>query len=640
MSFLRRFFIFSGLLSPFTVVAQSVSVDSGKPWESLAVRLENSVKGIDAAKLPQANSYRQKLLDAIAGFERDLDTGGKPEVLQSWQRYLKFEDLREKLAVPENGKLDYRELATHSIKLADRLTRYQPGMERREHVRLRTAARELSQIAQMQPAEQSLKSLDGQIKNLAKLLREQTSSELTPEACCAASFILTYLQVAGQLPEIQFELRQRFNQANVQTHLSAAMFTKALESPVSKSGPVDECILGTRVIGTSNTTGSVRGELLPSSGDFRIALRMETHVTSNSIGYSYPVKVHTNSNAAVLASKLLVLSEQGIRAEPAVAEADLRSNIRGIEHPLRIVRRIASKKAAEKQPQSVAVAKGLIEAETTRSFNEQVDQQLSQRKPSPLLQEVNRLLNSFGLPEPSRYLHSDGKYARVFLHSGERWQACAPRAAPEFPSDMAATLQIHESAVDNAAATIFAGRTYKGKQFEDLFDSLAERLASGLGTPKRESGKPTNEETKNDNEEAQQDKEEPPIEIQFHTFRPIIFEAREGKLRVGLHGVKFTSGNRSIEKEMTISATYQPKVDGRKTWLQREGDAEISFGRERLSIRESALRTVIKRQLADRFPEQILHRKLEIPSQLKKAVGPLTVRWIDAKQGWLSIGLK
>ncbi len=125
--------------------------------------------------------------------------------------------------------------------------------------------------------------------------------------------------------------------------------------------------------------------------------------------------------------------------------------------------------------------------------------------------------------------------------------------------------------------------------------------------------------------------------IQFSAFRPVVFEARDGKLRLGLRGDRFESEGRKLTRPLQITAVYRP-VRGPNGWyFELEGKAEVDFpGRKKLSVGEVALRTTIQRKLADKFPERILDRALPLPDRLR-AVGPLAVQHLDANNGWLTV---
>ncbi len=57
---------------------------------------------------------------------------------------------------------------------------------------------------------------------------------------------------------------------------------------------------------------------------------------------------------------------------------ELQTSINQIEHRLRIVRRIATRKAAEQQPEANAIGQGRLQSRLAKQFNDQIEQQLVQ----------------------------------------------------------------------------------------------------------------------------------------------------------------------------------------------------------------------------------------------------------------------
>lgn len=139
--------------------------------------------------------------------------------------------------------------------------------------------------------------------------------------------------------------------------------------------------------------------------------------------------------------------------------------------------------------------------------------------------------------------------------------------------------------------------------------------------------------------------DEPPFEIDFSRVRPIIFEARDQRIRLGIRGTRFAQGHRELKRPMEITAVYAPATtpNGRMV-LTREGDVDIDFpGGRRLTVSETGLKAAMIKKFADIFPAILLDQPLQVPDTVK--VDALRGRvyypcLIAADDGWLSLAVQ
>jgi hypothetical protein len=186
------------------------------------------------------------------------------------------------------------------------------------------------------------------------------------------------------------------------------------------------------------------------------------------------------------------------------------------------------------------------------------------------------------------------------------------------------TVQVHESLVNNTVGAVLADRT--------LTQSELRRLAERGGRGKPAASDETNE------------AEEPDFEIDFDANRPIIFEPRDGRLRVGIRGTRFAQGARELKRPLEVVAEYRPlETESGRVVLERVGEVEINFpGRRRLSVSEAGLRGSIKQGFADAFPARLMDQPWTLPEDFAVAAlrgMSLVPRYFDARDGWLSLGV-
>ena len=95
---------------------------------------------------------------------------------------------------------------------------------------------------------------------------------------------------------------------------------------------------------------------------------------------------------------------------------------------------------------------------------------------------------------------------------------------------------------------------------------------------------------------------------------------------------------------MEITASYEvvTSESGSKA-LQRFGDVEVSFPRERLSIRDAGLKPIIQKEFSKIFPAVILEKSIQIAedAEIETLRGSeFSCSEIKANLGWLSIAFQ
>ena len=269
-------------------------------------------------------------------------------------------------------------------------------------------------------------------------------------------------------------------------------------------------------------------------------MRVQLSGCVNSInkGYNGPVVLKTSGIGEVHASRELIFDESGIQLQPTTAQVSLRTEVNAIEHRLRIVRRIAKKKAAEQKPQADIIAKQKLHDRIVEEFTKQTDETANVATPD-LMAKVRPLLQRLDLTEPPRMWGSNDN--ALFVHSTFRRddQISTSVSAPPLAANFDAAIQVHESVVNNAVAPILAGRTLNEEKVNELMSRAGRTM-------------PENSSLSEDEEE------EPPFEIDFANIRPIIFEARDQRVRIGVRGTRFAQGPRELKRPMEITAVYAP----------------------------------------------------------------------------------
>lgn len=608
-----------------------------------ADRVDRVAEGLDVAKVPALQESVDSVQVAIAAVEHDLLHSTNPTTGQAWLEYLDLlevssaiAELREAPGQPTSRdeiriqRLALARLDKALASLRTRLTINYPGLELAQIPQLRAAVRHLDAMLRHRDPERSIKYVEDQLQEVSAALRDpQATTEV--EAFYHLDAINRLLIETGQGGTLVTDLQSRFDQPNLRVGVGSNLISRIASRPFSEPSDIHECLLGTFIRGRATLSGSVTACLLPSEGVAKIQLILNGNLTSQNRGYRKPVTVDAIGYGSVSATKVLNLSDVGIVAEPAIAAAQLSSKIQRINHPLKIVRRVAMKKALEQKGAANSEGSRRLERRVAESFDRQTDENspLGDGKSSPA-KDLVAVLRRLGVAEPSRSWSSDSRYVltNVLQRTGQDLAAAVRPPVVRGAHDI--TIQIHESLINNVMTEMLAGRTMTGSQLETLGKSLF---------PELDLAAKSETDTEANDDGGEDDLEE--FTISFSRTRPIIFEARQGLVWIGLRGTRFQQGDQSLKTSLRVRAQYKPIfVQGHGYMLQRQGEVEIDFpGTEILSFGQIATRKKMERVFDRSLPKQLLDKPIHVPVKQLPESG-IRVQEFDAQQGWLTLGMR
>lgn len=632
----RRFFRFIGKSRPLAltqVLAGLAFVGSlvGNEASAQSLTLEiadaakRSASQLDPNQIADLKTTRSDFLAAAENLRLHLTRTASDENSKAWIKYLEINPVLEGI---ESDASD-TDLALMSIRVSQKATGIHPGLEVPAVTRLRSAADSYSNALRFYRKENTTKALSIQLDRFAQQWAE-LDSDPGPDEIATLRLLLDLLQRTGQDVELVDRTRDRFSSANLHITVGDTLIQRSVNRNVNQCSPVRDCILGTRIVGNALLTGHVTATLRPSIGSIRLQIALDGSIDTVNRGYNGPVQLRTSGNGQVYATRMVQIRESGVSMEPVVTTGSLTTRIDAIEHPLRLVRRIAKKKAAEQKPRADKIGHQKFIARVTTAFTEETDGALAQPMPD-LMGQAQAYLQRLDFTEPARTIGSTDR--SIFLHATVRKnnQLAAPIPPPPIRVDNDATIQIHESMVDNTIGTLLAGRTMTRTELQQLAQKAKPKNAESAAATADAVGE-------------QQDEEEQEFEIDFDRSRPIIFEARDGKLRVGIRGTRFAQGPRELRRPLEIVAVYQPITsDSGEVVLDRVDEVQINFpGTKRLSVSQAGLRGSIKQGFADAFPQKLMDKPWIVPADAKASAlrgQNFRPRYFDASDGWLSLGV-
>ncbi len=570
-------------------------------------------KQLSADKLPQAASAKRELIAALDNLERFLSTN--PQQFASWKNFLRLDAMREAANAEQPNPAILVDLETS-------MRQNYLGLEYPQYTRVRDGLMHFHRALRFGSApEQTLKAIDLRLEKLIESLNDPVT-ETDTERAEAVGVIANYLELTGQAPESLSAMRAKFSQPNVQAYVRESFVTGILVRPVAQPTAVNECLLGTRVVGSACLDGNVSADLMPSNNGVSLCLTLNANLSTNNTGYNRGVVLRSTGSSPIFAAKQIFVNPTGISSTAASVATNLQTQINSIEHRSWIVRRIATRKAAETQPQANVVAEGRLQDRVRTQFDQQVEEQLSQSRVQLASFQKDAqsppVLTRIGLPKPTYSYNSSSTaiYGVLTQRSTSQLAAVKPCDLPK-PVDAAIAIEAHQSAMMNAIDVFLAGRTLRNHDLDDLV-----RQFDGKVTPELE-------------KEANAD----PWSITFAAFHPIQIELNDGVVRLTLRIGQMTRGDQVLKQDATVSATYRPTISNGNLRLDREGDVKIEFYGKISNIGAVSMRAFLKGKFEETFKPVLVNTPVDLPAPKQANVPRVQISSLLLDNGWVQINL-
>lgn len=589
----------------------------------LADRIKSEIDALDPNQIPEVDSFVLATISAMEEVERSLNQTAGAAGARAWLDYLRFDPLRENLQQWSqiHANSSAREAAEFRAETAElinsllaRTTINYPGLELAHIPELRRAVRMLDRMTRYRLRDKTISYVRRIMEGFVKRLRSDDEIE-DASLFFQLDELNRLLRETNQAASLTQWLRAQFAQPNLTIGIGSDLVDDIVSRPFSEPSPVNECLFGTRLVGNSVLTGTISSRLLPARGTARIELLLQGTLSSTTRGYHRPITLDADGYGNVTASKELTISESGVSTEPAIASATVSSRIRRINHPLRIVRRIAMNQAQKDKGRTNTESARRLERKVADGFDEQVasENPLGDGGTKPV-QEFVKILNRFGVAEPTRYLSSESRYILTTLAQQGHWDLAAPIGPPVLTGTHSIALQIHETIVNNIMTEVIAGRTLTTRQVGLIIKSIMPEA-----------------EVKANGEEF--------AAIEMSRTRPIVFEARNDSLRMGFRAVRFITGAQDRKKSLEVVAEYTPVRDASgAAFFQREGEIQVATTGTR-DVEYRVLKEKIQVEFERIFPERLLDEPIKLPID-ELSGRQIRPREIAIADGWLTLGMR
>lgn len=354
-------------------------------------------------------------------------------------------------------------------------------------------------------------------------------------------------------------LEKNYRNANMRIAVTGELLNRYLSQERATVESVRDCIVGTPVRGRSETSSRSHVHLEPAAGLLQAELETDGVVNSNTLADGGQAVVHTLSTTDFWVRKPIVADREGIRSQPTTAHAENHARIVGVRTVydwIPLLGEYAQSKAIEEYHAKRPRAKAEVECKVTARASERVDSQAGaavDRVDKEIRERFTGRLGKYDVEITPIELTttSERLVARLRMASDGQLGAHSPR--PRAPADSLASMQIHESALTNAAIALdLNGKRLTAPELQKSLRATFPRMAEGQ--PTRE----VHEDTLFD----------------FADRDAIQFRVAEGRVELMILLKEFVYEGKS-SRRFIVHAFYRPKVNGLEAKLVRDGPLGI-----------------------------------------------------------------
>ena len=557
---------------------------------------------------PQIQQAKAVLQTAVDKLDRFLTASGANG--QGWKTYLGWNELQEAIkAGPEANLATLRAIDK-------RFKENKVGLELPVFANVEAALAKYLRALNASRDATAAATLDSSLEELAKDLQAYAS---TPNEATAGEIAtaLAWLDQYGQAPAVAASVKRRWSAPNAFVEVSDKILGAGIRQDVNDVIPVRDNILGTAVSGTAHTVGRLDTVLVPDAkrGVFDAVLSGTTY--SKTVGQNGPATIYSTGTTKISGRKRVVVDSSGLKSYPATAAAVTKTRIDGVAAGNGgLVQRIAQKKVAEGKGQAERVASQRAEAKIRARVEKEAGTGLSRANNDFQQKFRNPLVRRHAFPEVLNFSTESNALLVTALQAGAG-QLGAPGAPPKLENPHPMVAKVHESLINNAAASLWAGRTV------------------------------TNEEVKQDESERgewvpEEFKALPPQDsvgtVTFIDGRPVSLTLKGGGFNVVVRVKEFSSGDKVYRTAMDVTADYVIKQHEGGARLERQGDLKVEPAKGgKQSPQLLTLKTVLKKKFSRVLLETMTFKALVLPGKWSKA-GTLNITELKSDGGWVTIG--
>jgi len=414
------------------------------------------------------------------------------------------------------------------------------------------------------------------------------------------------------------QLNNLYRNGNVRVAFAGSLINRLLPPPQQMQEESYDNILDADVHSYSHATTTLRVTLKPDRRQWQMYLEATGQVVSDSESRKGIAAFFNQAFGRFQAQKLLIVDRRGIHVGEAEAGASSEASLKGLETDLDgvpllnvLARSIAKQQYNEQSGQARREVEGRMAARAGKRFDTEVHQRLAlaekefQTKILKPLRELDLKPTIVDLETTEKRL-----IARERLAGNFQLSAHTPR--PQAPADSLISMQIHETAMNNALEHL--GLEGRRTDLRTLYRELADRFDR--------KDTPIPEDIPDD------------VLVQFADDDAVRIRCAEGRITLTIHLAELTHGKSDKWRNFAVRAHYRPTSNQIEANLIRDGVIELAG--ERLSLRDQvALRGIFSRILSRNRTVSVVNKKLQENPQLAH----LIVGQFIIEDGWIGVAM-
>jgi hypothetical protein len=420
-----------------------------------------------------------------------------------------------------------------------------------------------------------------------------------------------------RLQALAEDINRNYRNANMRVAFAGDLLNRMIPPQQPVAAPVHSTIAGADVRGHSLTETQIHVKLLPDPTVWRFGLEVDGQVNSQTVSQTWPARVKNCCRVEYEARKLVLVNRYGVHVYPAEAHANGDTNLLGVDSsfsPVPIIGALVESAAREQNRQSRSQAIAQVNSKVEREACARMDNEANAKLANldeRFHQKVMEPIERFGLSFEPIDMNTTSERATMRLRLAGEPQLGAHTPRPSAPSDSLVSVQLHESAFNNA----LLGLGLDGKRLTAA--ELHTLLADKLRRP------------------AEPEPVDLPrgAKVEFAEHDAVRLVCREDRVELILEIVELRHGRDSI-RGVGVHAFFRPVVDGLDIKLVRDGTLQFDGAHLRAGPRV-VLHSVFGKLLPKDQELPILAAKLSDDPRFKG----LMVTQLVIDDGWVAMSI-
>lgn len=408
-----------------------------------------------------------------------------------------------------------------------------------------------------------------------------------------------------------------YRNANLRIAVTEKLLNQLIPEQNLEYSRVRDTVQGRPVHGESLMATEISVRLLPDPTRVRLALEVRGEISSLTTADAGPARIHNDTESYYVARKPLEITMKGIRVWPVEIGVENTMRVRSVQTPLdgvpvigAVLKGVAKSQVEQSKPAANEEVRQKIAARATERIDAEARKQLSavvERMNKRVFDPLNALMLD---PELIGAETTEERFTMRLRVGGED-QLGSHTPRPQAPSDSLASVQLHESVLNNGIQRLeLEGRTF-------TLPELSQHIARQLKFPSPWETNPENEDVK----------------ITFADQDAVVVRCQDGQFVLTLSIRSLSKGPRRWN-DFDVRAFYRPEVSGRSAQLVREGVIHL-IGQRLSAGSQIALRGIFSRVFSRKTPWELVPEQIAKSAQLKD----LAITQCVIDDGWIGVSL-